>query len=88
MSLPRRLRVAPALFAFLLSAPPLLATPREVPRSPELARPGLEGLLVLAWDRLGRIWEKEGSSTDPFGLPKTSAPPSPAGQNTPVVSPK
>jgi len=70
-----RLRTAPLLIAILLAVPPLFAAPHEMRRSPVLSRRGLEGLVLEAWARMSRVWEKEGSSSDPFGIPKTSAPP-------------
>lgn len=74
MILSRRLRVAPILLTFLLTAP--LAAARAEERRPQEVRqprPGITGLLSEVWALLGRIWEKEGSSTDPFGNPKPSS---------------
>ena len=79
MSLPRLRRIAPLLLVFLLTAFPLAATTHDrQPREVRQSRLGIAGLLFEAWALVSRIWEKEGSSTDPFGNPKpnTAQPPS------------
>jgi hypothetical protein len=80
MTLSRRLRrVAPLLFALLITAVPLTAAAGRHPsREMRQWQLGITELLSKAWDLVSPVWEKEGSSTDPFGNPKpnTAQPPS------------
>ncbi len=66
MTLPRHLRVPSLLLTLLLVAGPLAAA---TPSSRGAGPSGLSvtGLLSEAWAFVSRIWEKAGSSTDPFG---------------------
>jgi hypothetical protein len=80
MILPRRLLAAPLLM-LALSAGPLSAATTARHRTPEAwsARAISTGVLSEAWAFMGRIWgkvggstdlfEKSGSSSDPFGNP-------------------
>jgi hypothetical protein len=71
MIVSRRLRGVFLLLTFLFLAPPLAAVTKEHrSRETRQLRRGIAGLLSEAWAWVGRIWDKEGSSTDPFGNPK------------------
>jgi hypothetical protein len=70
----------------VLLAVPLLAAPslgaltlREAPREVRSAPPVIEVLVSQVWSHLLEVWEKAGSSTDPFGLSSPNAAPSPPG---------
>jgi len=85
MILPRRLRVAPLLLTLLLIAGPLAAATGEPrPREGRQSRLGVTALLSEAWTLVSRIFEpvghptaifeKSGSSIDPFGKPDAQPP--------------
>lgn len=98
MILPRRLRLAPLLLAFLLTVPPLTAaTHGHRPSEARQPRLSMAGLLSEAWALVSGIvaqavgsadpLEKSGSSSDPFGNPKPDAQPPAAGTSATIQRP-
>jgi hypothetical protein len=78
----RRLRAAPVAVAFLLSTLLASSTALAEPRQERTIRERTVAVFLStfpqAWAAIQSIWEKEGSSLDPFGNPKPSSMPPPA----------
>lgn len=90
MTFTRRLSLAPILLAMsLFAAPPLGAvTPRaHALRDARAVQPSAWAYISSAWAHALAWWEKEGSSSDPFGVAKPNIAPLPGTSSIPGLPP-